>query len=224
MAAKRKSAKKTGVKEDGNRGKTSAGCGCGSQSSAPMFSPRAASTSTVVALSTTSPSPSCGNPLTSFSQQHQEQDNWCWSAVTVSIHQYYVPGTLLNQCKLVNYTKGLTNCCDPAAARVKPCNTGVSSLDNPLQIVGNFASKYLSAVSLTTIKNEIDNCRPLAIGIFWNGGGGHALSIYGYEITTSSTQIRIGDPWYGDSWQDYPTFPSGYQGGATWVETDLTNH
>lgn len=158
----------------------------------------------------------CGNPLKSFREQLQSQSNWCWAAVTVSINLYYHPTSAYTQCLLANNTFGLTTCCTDGST--KACNNGVATMATPLGVTHNWVSTTTTKPALSAIASEIENCRPLAVGILWTGGGGHALSINGND----GTRIRVGDPYYGYSWQVYATFPSSYQGGATWMELSFT--
>jgi hypothetical protein len=38
----------------------------------------------------------------------------------------------------------------------------------------------------------------------------------------SENNINIGDPWYGNSVQDYGSMPSSYHGGGSWTHTYTT--
>lgn len=48
-----------------------------------------------------------------------------------------------------------------------------------------------SFISLSAINTEINNNRPLCIGLTWNSGGGHAVVADGYD----AGMVRIIDPW-----------------------------
>jgi Papain-like cysteine protease AvrRpt2 len=92
-----------------------------------------------------------------------------------------------------------------------------------LTITGNLASTTNASVPFATVKGEIDNSRPISIGIYWYGGGGHNPAIDGYDDSDpSAPTIDIQDPWYGQSTQDFNSFPSTYNGGANWGTTYLT--
>ncbi len=186
-----------------------------------QLSPRSASASTIAALAATSSPGGCGNPLTHFHEQIQLQSNWCWAAVTVSINWYYHPTSAWTQCLLANNVLGQTTCC--ADGSTKACNGPVSTMATPLSVTHNWVSTSTTKPAFSVIQNEIDNCRPMAVGIYWNPtpNGGHAVSIKGYN----STDIRVGDPALGYSWQNYAAFPSTYDNGglgAVWGEISYT--
>ena len=156
----------------------------------------------------------CGNPL-GFTMQHQQQTQWCWAAVSVSVNLYYHPASGQTQCAVANAAMGQTTCCaDGSAAQ---CNQPWF-LDLALQIVGNLNAVTSGKAALTSVKGEIDGCRPLCLRIGWNGGGGHFVTVCGYR----RKNISIGDPWYGNSVVTYTSFPNTYQGGGSWTDSYTT--
>ncbi|HEX9274821.1 MAG TPA: papain-like cysteine protease family protein [Casimicrobiaceae bacterium] len=156
----------------------------------------------------------CGNPL-GFTMQPQQQTQWCWAAVSVSVNLYYHPASGQTQCAVANTAMGQTTCCvDGSTAQ---CNQPWF-LDQALQIVGNLNVVTSGKAALTRIKAEIDHCRPLCLRIAWNGGGGHFVAVYGY----THGYISIGDPWYGNSVVTYASFPSTYQVGGSWTDSYTT--
>lgn len=158
----------------------------------------------------------CGNPL-AFVMQHQLQDQWCWSAVSVSVSLYYHPASAWTQCTLVNSTLGQTTCCTNGSSSA--CNRPWT-LDHPLTIVGNFNTMTTGKATFPTVKAEIDNCRPLCLRIGWNRGGGHFVAVYGY--INRRKRINIGDPWYGNAVVSHGVFPSRYHGGGLWTHSYFT--
>ena len=156
----------------------------------------------------------CGNPL-GFTMQHQEQTQWCWSATSVSVNLYYHPTSGRTQCAVVNSHLGQTTCCTNGSTA--QCNQP-AVLSDVLTLVGNLNAVTSTKESLAKVKGEIDACRPVCLRIGWNGGGGHFVAIYGH----SSNNIDIGDPWYGNSVQDYTAMPGSYHGGGSWTHTYTT--
>ena len=64
---------------------------------------------------------------------------------------------------------------------------------------------------------EIDQGHPVSIALYWNGGGGHNPAIDGFgDANSADPTVDLKDPIYGPSTQDFNTFPSSYQGGASW--------
>ena len=158
--------------------------------------------------------PMCGNPLR-FTMQPQQQTQWCWAAVSVSINLFYHPASGRTQCAVANTAMGQTTCCQNGSSA--QCNQPWF-LDQALQIVGNLNAWSSGKALLSKIKNEISNCRPFCLRIGWNGGGGHFVSVYGFNLQ----RISIADPWYGNSVVPYASFPSGYQGGGSWTDSYTT--
>jgi hypothetical protein len=155
-----------------------------------------------------------------LTEQRQEQTQWCWAATTVSITLYFDPGSTWTQCLLVNQAFGQATCCQDGSTN--QCNQPWYP-DKALTITGHYASTLSGKPSLQTITDAIDASQPVSIAIYWNGGGGHNPAIDGYDNTDSTAPtIDLQDPWYGHSTQDFNTFPSSYNGGATWGASYLT--
>jgi len=156
-----------------------------------------------------------------LNEQHQQQDNWCWAATTVSISLFYDPSSTWTQCTLVNKAFNQTTCCTDGSSSA--CNQGWWP-NLSLPITGNLASYTNASASLETVIAEINSGRPISIAIWWDGGGGHNPAIDGYDNTNpDSPTIDIQDPWYGPSTQDFNSFPSNYNGGASWGNTYFTH-
>ena len=51
-----------------------------------------------------------------FSIIAQEQRNWCWSAVSVSIERFYDSGAARQQCELANTALARNDCCADGAS------------------------------------------------------------------------------------------------------------
>ncbi len=156
----------------------------------------------------------CGNPL-GFTRQQQQQTQWCWAAVSVSVNLYYHPTSGRTQCAVVNAALNQTTCCQNGSTA--QCNQPWF-LDQALQIVGNLNAVTSGKATLSTVRAEIDSCRPICMRIGWNGGGGHFVTVFGY----SGTNINIADPWFGTSIVSHTTFPVGYNGGGTWTHNYTT--
>jgi hypothetical protein len=156
-------------------------------------------------------------PLT---EQHQEQTEWCWAATTVSITKFLDSSSTWTQCELVNKAFGQTTCCTDGSSTA--CNKGWYA-DKALSITGHLGTVSSGAAALSTVVDEINANHPISIAIYWTGGGGHNPAISGYDKSNASApKIDLQDPWYGASTQDFNSFPSSYQGGATWGTTYKT--
>lgn len=150
-----------------------------------------------------------------LNEQHQLQDEWCWSATTVSITKFYDPASSWTQCLLVNKAFGQSTCCQNGSSSA--CNQPWYP-DKALTITDHLASTAGGVASLATVKSQINGGHPISIAIYWNGGGGHNPAIAGYNVANpAAPTIDIQDPWYGPTVnQDYNTFPGTYNGGASW--------
>jgi hypothetical protein len=157
-----------------------------------------------------------------LNEQYQQQSEWCWGATTVSISLFYNPASTWTQCSLVNNAFGQTTCC--TNGNTWQCNKGWFP-NLSLAITGNLSPLPTSAPEpLFKVMFEINGGRPISIGIWWSGGGGHSIVIDGYDNSNpSAPTIDIQDPWYGPSTQDFNSFPNSYHGtGTTWGTTYFT--
>jgi papain like cysteine protease AvrRpt2 len=154
-----------------------------------------------------------------FVMQHQQQTQWCWAAVSVSVSHYYSPWSGWTQCAMVNAELGQTTCCiDGASAQCNQPNV----LDSPLQRAGVLDHMTSTDAGIGDIRNEIDAGRPLCWRIGWKGGGGHFAVIEGYRMFPD-VWVAVDDPWYGAS--DLPLdvlTTGGYQGSGDWTHTYFT--
>src|SRR5258708_20108493 len=103
----------------------------------------------------------CGNPL-GFTMQTQQQTQWCWAAVSVSVNLYYHPTSGQTQCTVANTAMGQTTCCTDGSTA--ECNQPWF-LDQALQIVGNLNALTSGKTALTNIKPEINQSRPFSLPI-----------------------------------------------------------
>ena len=161
--------------------------------------------------------PTCTNPI-SFTMQPQQQTEWCWAAVSTSINLYFNPASGQTQCAVANVAMNQSTCCQDGSSA--QCNQPWF-LDQALQIVGNLNAWSPGRAAFATIQAEIDACRPFCLRIAWNGGGGHFVTVYGYQALTQRIIITA-DPWYGNSVTRYDKFPGNYQGGGTWTDNYTT--
>lgn len=150
-----------------------------------------------------------------FVMQHQEQTNWCWAATAVSVSAFFNPATPWTQCKLVNAEFNRTDCCTYGSS--SNCNKPWY-LDRALIRTGNYVSGPTpGAGTMTDVKNEISNNRPLCVRIGWSGGGGHAVALDGYS--ESLGMVAVDDPWYGSSDVSLSVFQTSYQGAGSWTHS-----
>jgi hypothetical protein len=148
----------------------------------------------------------------------QEEGNWCWAAVSAAVDRYFDPAKALAQCEIASKVLGVKNCCYNKDAH----NEG-AALEDALGAVNRQREPPCGAIGFEQLKSEIDAEMPVCVRIAWTKGGAHFVSLYGYRISESGARtIEVGDPWYGNSTQDFDQFPVYYRGGGEWTDTFLT--
>jgi hypothetical protein len=154
-----------------------------------------------------------------FTMQPQQQSQWCWAAVSVSVAGFYTSWSRWTQCMMVNAEFGHTDCCINGASA--QCNQP-NVLDSPLQRAGVFDHMVGGDVGIGVIKAEIDAGRPLCWRIGWAGGGGHFAVIEGYRLLPQQW-VAVDDPIFGQSDLPLTTLTGGaYQGTGDWTHSYYT--
>ena len=119
---------------------------------------------------------------------------WCWAATCNSIIEYY--GTNLNLCDVVEYARsenpgrfGTQNCCNtptPSACINTNLLTGDGSVSDILDHWGITNNAFWDNLSYNDVQAEINSGRPIMFAWLWDAGGGHALTLRGYDEPSSS--------------------------------------
>lgn len=151
-----------------------------------------------------------------FIMQHQEQDQWCWAAVSVSVAAYYGDAAW-TQCEVVNLELAGVDCCGNGAA-TDGCNKPWS-LEKALRRVTHLRAAVPSRVDLADVRRDVDARFVVGVRIGWGHGGGHFVVIAGYG---AGKMIDVEDPWYGPGTYDGDAFAVGYQGDGSWTHTYWT--
>jgi hypothetical protein len=153
-----------------------------------------------------------------FTMQFQTQTNWCWAANAASISLFYDSGSAWTQCKVASIAMQPTNCC----VSPLPCNNPWL-LDGALKITHNFVEPLIyGPMDLNGIQEQIDAGLVIGSRIGWSGGGGHFVSVYGYDRTGAEPFIFVADPIYGTTFIKLSTFISSYQASGRWTHSYLT--
>ncbi len=194
----------------------------------PQLSPRATSRSTIAALAAAGSPVGCGNPIASFTIQQQQQLQWCWAAVTVSINWYYDHKSNWSQCIMANFEFDQHTCCIDGSTSA--CNRPYS-LQDALNDTGNLKQSIAGPASYNSITNEIANCRPVGMGFTWKETdkpsvtGSHAFAITGYGegllfVNDPQGQISQNVDYSDLTSGDYPIWND--MTITSWDETDFT--
>ncbi|MBW4720326.1 papain-like cysteine protease family protein [Saccharothrix obliqua] len=145
-----------------------------------------------------------------YTQQVQQQDQWCWAATGASIERLL--GSAVSQQVFCAAGKhSVPGYCPNEGAEIPEIVDG-------FQGTGFHAEDANGPISFASITKQIDAGIPNLTGIYWTSGGGHAEVVYGYD--SANQTILVGDPW--PSYQRYQTWSySQYQRNSrfTWGDT-----
>jgi hypothetical protein len=173
-----------------------------------------------------------------FSIQQQQQSEWCWAAVAVSVERFFNPASKLTQCEVANKVlpieypanhlpKSDCGCCCQCCCDPGSCDEP-AELELALQLIHKWRTtldqSVMSPGTLTfeEVCREIDQRRPICVGITWDSGGGHFVVVRGYRLLSSGArQVYVADPLNPSSLLDFDEFTSAYMGDGEWTETDL---
>ncbi len=154
-----------------------------------------------------------------FSLQTQQQNQWCWAAVTVSVSLFYNAGSGWSQCSLVNAEFGRSDCCINGGFSF--CNQP-HVLDKPLSRTGNLNAMTPSVTSFAGVMSEIGNKHPLGCRIGWTAGGGHFVVVHGFSDGANGSWVTVEDPFFGPSTYVYNVFCTSYRNSGRWTHSYVT--
>jgi hypothetical protein len=153
--------------------------------------------------------------------EQQQETDWCWNAVSVSLQHYFKPASQLTQDQFAVQALGV-----PLADADQPFYLSTALTDLGL-LNGAPLPDFLS---FSAIQAQLDANLPVCVKIAWNEGGFHYLVITGYDVSPGGDpQIYVSDPILQDSnvvvW-DYASFvffysPSYTNAEGAWVDTLL---
>jgi hypothetical protein len=127
-----------------------------------------------------------------FKMEQQQQSNWAWCAVAVSVAKYYDPTIALTQCELANLVLGRCDCCrsDVSIECDRPAR-----LSDALQATGNLISSSIGIPSEDEIVSRISNGEVLPCLIQYTATGvAHAIVITGTFRSATNLFLEIADP------------------------------
>ncbi len=169
-----------------------------------------------------------------FNMQCQDETDWCWAAVAVSINAYLDPPadplgaptwtqpSLATQvlAQELQWNPAVDCSADPTLACDRP-----AGLNDALSITGNLMpGGYRSNCFLdfASIQSWVDKQLPVGARILWPGGGAHFVALSGYQVFASGEQkVVVEDPLFGPSVQDYSSLRGQYVDYGSWNDTYL---
>ncbi len=158
----------------------------------------------------------------------QEHSQWCWSASSKAVLNYY--SKTPSQCQIVNWAFGLNYACgnttfnwNSYANQPNSMYGSSGSVQNILAAWGVPNGAYGSASSWNTVVSDINANRPFVIRYGWTNGGGHIMVGRGYETYNNANYIYIMDPWPGEG-QTWRTHSSAVAASDhRWTHTQRMN-
>lgn len=160
------------------------------------------------------------NKLTTVPWIKQEQTQWCWAAVMQMAFSHN--NVQINQCSLSNLAFECTGCCSTPSSSL--CNIAL-----PIFLVEREWSRHTfdaqridSSVDFDSLKFEVDAGRPVEIGLKWDGGGGHAVLVIGWEFVNGQPHVHVHDPWRGELFVTFDGLKAAYgEGRWNWSWTGI---
>jgi hypothetical protein len=155
----------------------------------------------------------------------QDQKQWCWAACAEMILKYYKENRI-GQCDLANlaFADAGGGCCNTPSSSLcdkKLSDSRIRQLFDTKAV--NIHHHYTAgSVPFATVRGEIDNYRPIQIGITLRGGG-HVVIVQGWTLTQMGEYLIVNDPGSGGSqgpvsFSDLQTANSLRTWDATWTE------
>jgi hypothetical protein len=154
-----------------------------------------------------------------FNMARQLQNQWCWSASSVSIATFHNAASAWTQCSLVNAEFGRNDCC--ANGSSVDCNKPWY-LDRALTRVNHLNQVVNGSLTPAQVGAELAKSCPIGVATMWAAGGGHAVVIRGRFVLNGVEYVSIADPWDGDSDATYANFRDRYRGSGVWTWTFKT--
>jgi len=158
----------------------------------------------------------------------QEHSQWCWSASSKAVLNYYAKTP--SQCQIVNWAFGLNYACGNATfnwnSQANQPNSLYGTNGSVQKILAAWGvpnSAYGSASSWSSVVGDINANRPFVMRYGWTNGGGHILVGRGYETYNGVAYVYIMDPWPGEgqTWRTYASAVSSSD--HRWTHTERMN-
>jgi hypothetical protein len=159
----------------------------------------------------------------------QEHSQWCWSASSKAVLNYYYATP--SQCQIVNWAYGINYACgnttfnwNSYANQPNSMYGSNGSVQGILNAWGVPNTAYNWASSWSSVVWDINNNRPFVIRYGWTNGGGHILVGRGYETYNGTNYVYINDPWPGEgqTWRTYGSAVSAWD--HNWTHTQRMNY
>lgn len=129
--------------------------------------------------------------------QAQQNSNWCWAATGNSIAAYWGKNVSQNTfCSLAFGRNPNTSCPNSQAT--------LENDQRAFRQLGMKPGTYTHVLNARTVNQEIQAGRPINTRVQWASGGGHMMTIYGYDANSGSLDFY--NPWSDDSRYNTATY------------------
>jgi hypothetical protein len=156
--------------------------------------------------------------LVGFTMPIQDQNKWCWAAVTVAVNRFFDRSSTLDQCHVADHQLGRADCCPKDAT----CNQAWD-LDAALDGEGNLDPPVQGTIPFRQIRTRIGTAaRPIACRVEYATGRGHFVAISGCRETDKNRWVLVEDPGRGAKiYHLWTTLKANFGGsaGAKWTDT-----
>lgn len=150
--------------------------------------------------------------------EHQQGDNWCWAAVSVSLRNFQTPGSPLRQCELAQIQLSHNDCCTtPLPAACDQTNF----LEIALANAGVAADNFPGSLSFSDLCDRLRINKAVCCAIQWFSGGFHFVQVDGFiRNGARGDEVVVNDPLNPGGRMTYNTLVTNYGTDAgQWVWT-----
>lgn len=150
------------------------------------FARKAATSLAAGAILLMGTAPGAGATTLKINGQAQENSNWCWAATGDSIASFFgkdVPQNTFCDLAFGNDTN-------------QQCPNNQATLENDqqaFQALGINPGTATQVIDPDTVSADIDAGHPINTRIEWKSGGGHMMTIYGYDAASGA--LNYYNPW-----------------------------
>lgn len=118
----------------------------------------------------------------SVTPEVQQYHNWCWAAGGTAIAKYKgARRATQNEFCLAGRGLNVRLCPDEPAQ--------LYNVQRGLQHYGVSAGRTTGVLSFAEVQRNIDNDAPIPVGYYWSAGGGHLVTIIGYNARNSTLTV-----------------------------------
>jgi len=153
-----------------------------------------------------------------FTVTPQEQDQWCWAAVSSSVSLFFNAASPWTQCQVA--TDELQFACCGADA-TGPCNRWWY-LNRALTRTGNLLDFTQGAMSGDEVLAAVEADAPLGVRVEWSDQSGHFICISGIDLGGAEPMVTVTDPIYGGSVLPISALTDAYQQSGRWTHSYTT--